>query len=197
MLRNPLAKELTERFQLEKELIRRLANRGLPAYRAARLLQFARIIGYPARVARIAILLRRAALGTDPFDEAVGEEHPVMFAVELFHRHLPDGACFLHRGKDGFGEFLVFRGICRIVVVEGNLEVGEVGGMLGVAAGDELLRGDSFFSGAHHNGRAVGVVCADIDAFVTAHFLESHPEVGLEVFYEVPDMDGSVGVGQG
>jgi len=72
--------------------------------------------------------------------------------------------------------------------------------------GHEFLRRDAFLLGRDHDRRAVGVVGADemhlaprATQFVTLalHSLEAHPDVGLDVFHHVANMEGSVGVGQG
>ncbi len=51
--------------------------------------------------------------------------------------------------------------------------------------------------GANHDRRAVRVVGTDIDAAIAAQLLETHPDVGLDVLDQVPDVDRAVGVGQG
>ena len=51
--------------------------------------------------------------------------------------------------------------------------------------------------GADHYRCAVGVVCAEIEALIAGHFLEPHPDIGLEIFDEMAYMDGAVCVGQG
>ncbi len=63
--------------------------------------------------------------------------------------------------------------------------------------GDELFRGDAFLFGAEHDRRAVGIVGAGIPAFIALHFLETDPDVGLDVFDQVAKVYGAVGVGQG
>jgi hypothetical protein len=42
----------------------------------------------------------------------------------------------------------------------------------------------------------MGVIGAYEDASVSAQFLESHPDICLDVFDEVADMDVPIGVGQ-
>ena len=43
----------------------------------------------------------------------------------------------------------------------------------------------------------MGIVCAHIVALVSHKFLEPHPNVRLDVFNKVADMDRAVGIGQG
>ena len=82
-------------------------------------------------------------------------------------------------------------------MVEGYAEFVEVGSMLMFDLGDQLFRSDAFAVGAQHDGRAVSVVGADIIALVTAHFLKSHPDVGLDIFDKMAQMDRAVGIRQG
>jgi hypothetical protein len=56
---------------------------------------------------------------------------------------------------------------------------------------------DAFLLGAQHDRCAVGVVGADVPAFVAAHLLEAHPDVGLDVLDQVAEVDRAVGIGQG
>ena len=53
------------------------------------------------------------------------------------------------------------------------------------------------FSARSMIGGAVGVVGAQVAAVVAAHFLETHPDVGLDIFDQVAEMDAAIGVGQG
>ena len=66
-----------------------------------------------------------------------------------------------------------------------------------MAAGDQLFGRDALGACAHHDRRTMRVVRADIDAGVAAHLLEAHPEIGLDVFDEMPEVDVAVGVRQG
>ena len=77
---------------------------------------------------------------------------------------------------DGGGERLVFGRVGGVVVVEVHMEGGEVADVGGAHAADEFLRGDAFGLGAEHDGRAVGVVGADVAAFAPAHFVEARPD---------------------
>src|SRR5690606_8200009 len=98
---------------------------------------------------------------------------------------------------DGRGQLAVLLRVGRVVVVEVHAEVGEVGHVLGAHVVDQLFRGDAFLLGAQHDGRAVGVVGADVDGLVATQLLEAHPHVGLDVLEHVAEVDRAVGVGQG
>src|SRR3989338_3794914 len=60
----------------------------------------------------------------------------------------------------------------------------------------QLFRRDAFLLGAQHDRRAVGVVGAYIMHLVPLHLLEAHPDVGLDVFDQMTEVDAAVGVGQ-
>ena len=84
-----------------------------------------------------------------------------------------------------------------VVVVVADAKACEIGKVFGVGFFYELLGRDALFFGGQHDGRAMGVVGATVVAFVSARFLKAHPDVGLDVFYHVPQMDSTVGIGQG
>ena len=84
-----------------------------------------------------------------------------------------------------------------MIVVEADREAGKVLGVLGPDLGDQFLGIDAFGARAQHDRGAVGVVGADVVALVATHLLEAAPDVGLNVFDQVAQVDRAVGVGQG
>ena len=62
------------------------------------------------------------------------------------------------------------------VVVELDLERGEVGQVGLLHAGDQVLFANAFLAGADHDRLAVRVVGADIDAPLAAKLLETDPD---------------------
>ncbi len=73
------------------------------------------------------------------------------------------------------------------------LEVAQVG-LLHV--GDQGFFVAPFLPGANHDGRAVRVVGAEVKAAMPTQFLEAHPDVGLDVFDQVAEMDVAIGIGE-
>ncbi len=71
-----------------------------------------------------------------------------------------------------------------------------VGTMLGRHARDQLFGRDAFGLRLDHHRRAVRVLGAHVDAVVTLHALEAHPDVGLHGFDDVAEVQRAVGVGQ-
>ena len=91
----------------------------------------------------------------------------------------------------------VLRAVGAAVVVELDVEAGEVGHVGLLHPGDQLLLADALLPGADHDRRAVRVVGADVDAPLPAELLEPDPDVGLQVLDQMADVDVAVGVGQG
>ncbi len=83
------------------------------------------------------------------------------------------------------------------VVIEGDIEAGEVPLVLLANSLDPFFFRDSMLLGADHDGGAMRIVSAYEDASMTAEFLEPHPNVGLDVLHQMANMDGPIGVGQG
>ena len=191
---NPLLQIVVLRLKLEIEMLGVLHDRRAAARRADGVPELLRAVGRAAVIAAVAVLARRAALRTRPLHEAVGQEHLAVLAIELGRRLLGDETLLLRCRVDAFGELLVLRRIRRVVVVERNLEVGEVLQMHFVRTRDQLLRRDALLAGADHDGRAVRVVCADVDALMAAKLLETNPKVGLNVLDQVAEMDVTVRV---
>lgn len=84
-----------------------------------------------------------------------------------------------------------------MVVVEANTEGREIRLVFLRYLRDQLLGLDAVLAGAQHDGRTVGVVGTDIIATMPAHLLETDPNIRLNVFHQVADVDGTVGIGQG
>jgi hypothetical protein len=79
-------------------------------------------------------------------------------------------------------------------MVEFDPEPGEVGAVFFVDFGDKLFFGNAFFTGRDGDRGAVRVVGAEVTAVFAAQFLEPNPNVRLNVFDEVPDVNVAVGV---
>jgi len=83
----------------------------------------------------------------------------------------------------------------RIIVVEFDQEAGEIGAVFLPDSFDELFWADAVLFGPQHDRGAVRVVGAEVITFVAARFLKADPNVGLNVFHQMTDVDRAVGVG--
>ncbi len=71
----------------------------------------------------------------------------------------------------------------------------EIGLMLLPYTVYQLLGRNAFLFGAQHDRRAVSVVGTHVMYLVALHFLETDPDIGLNVFHQMPEMDTAVSVG--
>lgn len=81
-------------------------------------------------------------------------------------------------------------------MIELNPEIRKVANVVGFALCDVSFRSHAEFARFDHDGRAMSVVGADVQAFVTAHFLKARPEIDLKIFHQMADVNRAVGVGQ-
>ena len=87
--------------------------------------------------------------------------------------------------------------MCAVPVVEADQEAVQVLLAPGGNTGHELFRRFASFFGCDHDGRAMRIVGANKFHFVALHALVPHPDVGLDVFHDVANVEGAVGIGQG
>jgi len=66
--------------------------------------------------------------------------------------------------------------------------------VLRVDVRDELFFGAPLLSGTDHDARAVRVVSAHVEHTSPGHALKPHPDVRLDVFHEMPDVERGVRV---
>jgi len=84
-----------------------------------------------------------------------------------------------------------------VEVVEADQESRTVALVFPAYAVDLLFGGDPEFFRRQHDGRAMGIVGADVEAVVAAGLLEPHPDIGLHLLQQVAQVQRSIGVGQG
>jgi hypothetical protein len=110
---------------------------------------------------------------------------------------LLDEAVGLEVAVDLLGQLVILGGIGAVPVVEGNVKAVQVRLAPGGDLGDELLRRLAGLFGRDHDRRAMGIVGADEVDLAALHSLVPHPDVGLDVFHDVADVELAVGVRQG
>ena len=193
----PLFQEAVQLLELDEQM-RRLANFGRrAAERAARIDQLGRAVVVAAAAAVVARLVGRAALGTCAADEAVGQERAGLRIVELLDVALFHQPGLANRLPNLVAQRAVLGAVRAAVVVELDIERGEVALVGLLHLGDEFLFADAGLPGADHHRRAVRVVGTHVHAAVADQLLEPHPDVGLDVLDQMADVDVAIGVGQG
>ncbi len=150
-----------------------------------------------AVLAVVAVLVLGVAARAFALDEAVRQEHVLLGVEELLDGARLDQARGLQVAVDLAGEFMVLGRVRAVPVVEADVEALQVGLAAGGDVGHELLRRLAGLLGGDHDRRAVRVVRADEVHLGALHALEPHPDVGLDVFHDVADVEVAVGVRQG
>ena len=72
-----------------------------------------------------------------------------------------------------------------VVIVVAYAKASEIGQMVFAHLRNHVFRADAFFLRCQHHWRAVGIVGTHVITLMAAHFLETHPHVGLDVFDHV------------
>ncbi len=174
-----------------------LAHRRRTGNRRKRIDQLGRVVGRAADFAGIAILILGMALRALALDETVGQEHILDRIEKLLDGSGGNLAVGLQRLVDAARQFAVFFRVGGIVVIELDQKSGKIGAVLGMHALDQLLRRDALFFRAQHDGRTVRVVRANIVNFMPLHFLKAHPDIRLNIFDQMPEMNAAIGIRQG
>ena len=193
----PFAQQGFELGQVEEQLGGFLFHRGGTADRRIGVDQLCRGIGGATDFAVVAVLVFALALGAGALDEAIGQEHAFLWVVQLGNGLFQDVTGILVALENHFRQRPVLGAVSAVVVVEIHLEVGKVPLVVRFHLGNLLLRGDAVFLGLEHDGGAVGIVSADIGALLATELLEANPDVGLDVFQQMAEMNGAIGVGKG
>jgi hypothetical protein len=90
---------------------------------------------------------------------------------------------------DVLGQRDVLGRIRGMPVVEGNVEAVEVQRAFAGIARDEFARRDAFAFRLEHDGRAMRIVGAHEVHGMPRHAHRPHPDVGLDVFQDVAEME--------
>jgi hypothetical protein len=62
--------------------------------------------------------------------------------------------------------------------------------------GNQCFFRASFLSGTNHDGCAVSIVGADVDAAMTSQILETDPDIRLDIFDQMAQVNMAIGVRQ-
>jgi hypothetical protein len=150
-----------------------------------------------ARAAVVAWLVLSPALWARAADEAVGQESARLRIKELLDRVLFHQARFANCQPELTAQPSILSAVRAAVVVELDVEVSEVALVRGLHIRNELFLAPAFLPCPDHDGRAVRVVGAHVAALVAAELLKADPDIRLDVFDQVPDVNVPVGIGQG
>ena len=201
----PLAQKLhaARVGQLEEKVLRGLQFRLGTRQGRERVDQVGGGVNRTAHLAVVAVLVFGVALGALAFDEAVGQKHVLLRVKELFDRaHLDQRATIGRRNVAQVtvnlaGQLVVFWRVGAVPVVELDVKTVQIRLAACRDVCHELLGRLARFFGRDHDRRAMRVVGTHKVDLAALHALETDPNVGLDVFHDVADVEIAVGVGQG
>ena len=81
------------------------------------------------------------------------------------------------------------------VVVKLNVESTKIGLMFMVDLLNEIRFRNSLLTCADHDRRAVRIIATNVNTAISTQFLKPAPNIGLNVFHQVPEMNGTIGIG--
>ena len=193
----PFFKELVQLLDLDEKVIGGAGFGCGTRERAAGVDQVGGAEVGQALVTAVTVLVGSIALGTGAADEPVGQECALDRVEQLGDLFLVDQSGVAERLPDLGTLRPVFVTVGAAVVVEGDIEAGEVADVGLLHFADQFLLGPLLLAGADHDRGAVSVVGTQVNAAVTAQVLKPDPDVGLDVLDQVTDVDVPVGVRQG
>lgn len=82
-------------------------------------------------------------------------------------------------------------------MVESDTEAAEVREMIGLYRGNQLFRRDSVLGGPEHDRGPMSIVGTDEDDGASSQAEVADPDVGLDRLQQVPEVERTVGVGEG
>src|SRR5690242_19965741 len=92
---------------------------------------------------------------------------------------------------------MVFRRIGGMPVIKTDMKAVQI--LLAASSDlrDKLLRRNACFFCRNHDRCAMCIVSTDKMNLITLHALKPYPDIGLDIFHNVTNVEGAVGVGQG
>ena len=137
------------------------------------------------------------AFGALAFNEAVWQKHVLLGVEELLNDLRFDQVRLFEIAINLARQFMVLRRIGAVPVVKTDMKTIQIRFATRGDVGHELLRRfASLFSG-NHDRCAVGIIRTHKIDIVALHLVKTHPDIGLDVLHDVPDVEVAVGIGQG
>ena len=91
---------------------------------------------------------------------------------------------------------MIFFTVGRMPVIKSNVKAIQMLLPTSGDTGDEFLRRDAGLLSCDHDRRAVGIIGADEMHLMALHALEANPDIGLNIFHDVADMESRICIRQ-
>ena len=184
------------RLDFNEEMVLLAENRWRATHRANWIDQVRSGVARATFVAIVAVLIVGLALWASTCDKSVGQRLSRSRVQKLCDLPLDNQVFFLQCLPDLLTEFAIVWAVRATVIVEFNMEPAEIPFVFGLNCGDKVAFGNTSLPSAFHDRCTVCVVGTEVDAAVSPQFLEPHPDICLDVFHEVADVNRPVRVGK-
>ena len=134
------------------------------------------------------------ALRDRSLDEPIGEERLGLRVVKLGNFALHDQIGLAERSPELVTQGPVSGAVRAAVMIESDVEIDEIADVLSAHVVDQGDFAASLLSSPNHDRRAMGVVRPHENAPSAAELLKADPDVGLDVFDQMAQVDWAVGV---
>lgn len=147
-------------------------------------------------VAVVAGLIGQSAIGTGSANKPIRQKRLGFGVKQLLDRSLGHQIGIAKRLPELAAQFAVGIAVGAAVMIELNSESRKITLVRLAHVSDQRFLAASFLASADHDRRPVCVVSAHVEAAISNQLLEANPDIGLQVFHQVPDVNGAVGVRQ-
>ena len=183
-------------FQFDEKVLGRANLGSRTGERAFRINQFGRRISGPATAAIVARLINRVATWASSTDKAIRQKGALLHIEQLLDVFLFNEPRLANRLPDLVAMRLRFGTVCAAVMVELDAEPGEISLVSRLGFRDDLFFATTFSTSPNHDRRAMRVVSTNVQTAVASQLLKAHPNIGLQIFNQMPQVNRSIRVGQ-
>ena len=175
--------------KLKKEMFRGFEDRSRLGQSRVGVDQVGGRVDCATGLARVAVLVLGVAFGALALDVAVWQKHAFDGIKKLFDLACFDQSGFAQLAINTLRQLDILGRVSRVPVIKFNMKALQILGALSGDPRDQLLGCDALCLGLKHDGCAVRVIRTDKMYRVSRHAHRAHPDIRLDVFHDVADME--------
>jgi hypothetical protein len=141
-------------------------------------------------------LIDGTATGTRSGNKPIRQKGALLHIEQLLDIFFLDKPRFTNRLPNFIALGLRFCTVRAAVMIELNSETGEISLMSRLRFRNDFFFSTAFGTRSNHDRGAMRIVGTNVQTAIASKFLESHPDIGLQVFNQMPNVDRTIRVGQ-
>ncbi len=141
-------------------------------------------------------MLSRTTFGTFTLDKTIRQKQVFDRIIQLFDCTHSNQPRFFQFPVNILGIVTCLVGVRTVVLIESNMKTGKIAQMFRVNTGNQRFRRNPFLFRTQHDGCAMGIIRTNIMDGMPLHFLETHPDIGLDILDQMSEMDAAIGIRQ-